>query len=483
MSEPPVFRFAPAPAYATARDLAALTEGAEIAMIAKLMGKDLMPWQQRVVDTATEYRIENGRRIYRYSTVLVTVPRQSGKTTLTGPVQVHRMVTRPNASVWFTAQTGKDAGTRIRDLIQAVTVSPLAALFTERYANGSEGLTCKGNRSSLRRFSPVEGALHGETPLLVTIDEIWKFSKVKGDGLIGGFSPAQITLHGQAQTWLISTMGTAASGFMNELVERGRAGTDPTMAYFEWSAPDGADPYAPATWWQYHPALGNTITEEALRAETNRVPSLGEWIRAYGNRVTIAEDPIVSPEAWDERAGAMDRPDPSTVGLGYDVAPGNETAAVVVSWRDGEGHPRTRVLHQAPGTAWLVPFVRRIASTWGCTVAADAGGPVVGFTDDLVAGGVDVLTLSSADRGAADMQWLTAAGAQLGGGRPSTPTLTHDGSDAFGTAVANAVLRTTNGVSKVSRDHSTAPVVAIIGSSVALWAHDHRPADPVRQIF
>lgn len=465
----------PEPRYAPARDTTWKTEGGEIARVARLLGKELMPWQRFVVDRATEYRDgPNGRRVYRYSTVLVTVPRQSGKTTLVGPVQVHRIITRPGANAFFTAQTGHAAGRRMQDLLKLAMESPLKSVLTPRYQNGSEGLSTP-HGSVLRRFAPTEDAIHGETPHLVTIDEIWKFTAAKGEALRGGFSPAQITLHGQAQTWLISTRGTAASGFMNALVDTGRAGGDPDMAYFEWSLPEGADPYAPESWWQYHPALGNTITEEALRAEREKLRgSPGEWLRAYANVLTAAEDPIIDPEVWKEHADpAMTPPeDLSSVGLAYEVAPENAVSSVVASWRTPEGHPRTRVVYQAPGSGWLADFVDYIATEWGARPAADDGGPARRITEQLVSRGHDVLTTNMGQRGSADGEWLASV---LEHG-----TLRHDGSAAFSSAVANATPRTTNGVTRIDRDRSLGPVTSVIASSVALWAFDYaeQPLEP-----
>lgn len=471
------FRHAPAPLFAPRRDLTYCTEGSEIALIARLMGRDLMPWQRLVVDVATEYKVVDGQRRYKYSTVLVTVPRQSGKTTLVGPVQVHRVVSRPGIAAFFTAQTGVAAGRRIRDLISAVNESPLAAVLTPRYTNGAEGFTCLGNRSSLQRFAPTEDAIHGETPALVTIDEIWRFSADKGNALIGGISPAQITLHGAAQLWMISTKGTLASGFMNEYVKTGRAGSDPALAYFEWACPDGLDPWEPASWWQYHPALGNTITEAALLAEREKLRNNpGEWVRAYGNRLTTAENPIVDPDAWASLAGGDMIPpsDLAAVAVTYDVGTDDTLSAVLATWRDVSGRACSRVLHQAPGSTWVAGYVTERRESWGCTVAADGAGPAKPVTDKLREAGVEVVTLTRDQRGSADVAWLTAA---------RSGNLRHDGSDVLAAAVAAAVLRTTDGVTKISRDHSPRPVAALIASAVGLWAHDYAPRPAGLQIW
>src|SRR5215471_415319 len=65
-----------------------------------------MPWQQFVVDVACE--VDAAGR-FAYQLVLVTVPRQSGKTTLFGAVMDHRALLTQRARVWFTMQSQKDA--------------------------------------------------------------------------------------------------------------------------------------------------------------------------------------------------------------------------------------------------------------------------------------------------------------------------------------------------------------------------------------
>jgi hypothetical protein len=94
------------PKYATPRIPSRRTLGGAIARIADALGKPPMPWQQLVYDVATE--VDDDDRLV-YELVLITVPRQSGKTTLVGPVQLHRVMTNPGIRCFYTAQTGKDA--------------------------------------------------------------------------------------------------------------------------------------------------------------------------------------------------------------------------------------------------------------------------------------------------------------------------------------------------------------------------------------
>ena len=482
------FEHAPPPAFSPERDESYLSEGAEIARVARLLGIELMPWQRHVVDIATQYRLDaQGQRAYKYRTVVVTVPRQSGKTTLMTPVRVHRIMTRPGIDAFSTAQTGKAARDRILKMVEQVEMSALSPLFKPLRSNGAEGLKVNGTNSRCVRFSPVTGALHGETPHLVDFDEIWRYTEETGDMLLGGARPAMITLGARAQVWMVSTKGTAASTFMNRYIDAGEAGNDPTLAYFAWQKPAHLDPEDPATWWEFHPALGNTITEDDLAAEMYAEGvSYSERIRAYMNLMTTVTDSIIDAEAWSELANdrlGLEVPALADCGIGVEVAPGNACAAVVAGWWDDEGSPVLRVLHQAPGTSWLRPYLRRLRDDYGVTeIAADDAGPVRRITDDLHPYGTDpaeaelpVRRLGLPDRSTADLDLIAAARDER--------TLQHDGSRVLAQAVAGAQLRVNNGVERIDRDRSLGPVPSLIAGSVALWHADHREQPAGHQLF
>nr|WP_165397286.1 terminase family protein [Microterricola gilva] len=463
------FQSSPPPRFITPRDPAAATEGRQIARLSRALGKPLMPWQRMVVDGATE-KTANG--FYKYPVVVVTVPRQSGKTTLVGPVQIHRIMTRPKISAFFTAQTGKDATDRMRDIITMATGSPLKPLFKPRYAAGSMGLSL-ANGSRLTTFAGPDN-IHGETPHLVTMDEIWRHDQAKGIDFMGAIGPAQATLEGESQIWFISTMGTSNSGMLNDLVERGRSQW-PGMFYAEWSMADGLDPYEPQTWWTFHPALGNTITESYLAKESNDQPH-GEWMRAYMNRLTSSSDPLVAEEDWqDLNRKPLAVPSKRDLAITYEVAYGGESAAVMATWRDTDGVACTRVLHAAPGTAWLIPFIVWIITDWKpAVVAADDGGETRRVTDELRRLGHEISTIGYGDFATACVGLLTYI---------REKQLRQDGSRTLAAAIAHVVLQPMSDGWRFSRKNSTGPIAALNAAAVGLWAYDHREPELAKPII
>ena len=452
-------------------------EGGEISRVALLMGIRLQPWQRLVLNRATQYRRARdarGRpvREYKYKKVLITVPRQSGKTTLIGPLEVFRMLLRPGSRTLYTAQTGADAAERVHDLIASVITSPLGGLMKPRYSSGSEGLTVRETGSKLRRFSPTLSAVHGGHPYLVVVDEIWKFDKVLGDGILGAVGPSQVTIRQETQNWLISTKGTAKSEFMNGLIETGVSGADPSLCFIEWSMPAGRDPYDPATWWQFHPALGNTQTEDSIASDIG-LP-YAEWMRGYMNVVVAADEPLIPLEDWDHLAGEpLNRPRLDDVAVAYDVGVLGQCASVVAAWGDTDDKTAVRVLRHAPGTQWVAAYVSDLAAQYpGMRFYADDGGPTRRVTDDLVSDRYGlaerIRTLSMTERGIADGNFLAAI--------TETRALRHDGSQPLRTQIGAAATRDTNGVRILSRDKSAVPIPTLVAASVAAWGAAHAPA-------
>lgn len=457
------FKAFPRPQYGPRRDYTWKTEEPEITRTCRLMGKEPQPWQRYVWSVGTEYRIDAwGRKIYHYRDVLVTVPRQSGKTTLLQPLRVFRMIHNDGAHLFSTAQTQKHASKRMLDMVKAVETSKLSPLFKTRKGKGDAGLLLRANGADLAQFTPNEEAVHGETTPYVDLDEIWFYSQELGDAIMGGVRPAQITLGDSAQRWYTSTMGTLQSEFMNTMVNQGRNGEDPRLCYIEYSLPEGLDPYDLEAWETFHPALGNTITVESLQAEM-KMPK-GEWLRAYCNRLTEVSESFMPLEDWDDLANPERiLPPPAGVTVGFEVSPGNENAAIVAAWIADDA-PNIHVIHQAPGTKWLIPYLYTLQDQGFTHFAADDGGPVRRILNDL-GDNLNVQRLSYADRYLADQTLITSA--------RDDQTLIHDGSRPLRLAIASAQVRRRNGLELIDREKSLNAVPALIAASVALYAHQN----------
>lgn len=243
-----------------------------------MLGIELMPWQLLVAGVALEHDCV-GRMAYR--DVVVSTPRQSGKSTLLLPLIVYRMLAAPDQRVVYGAQTRLAARGKLFDSWwPRVRRSPLRDLFTLSRAMGAETLRCS-NGSMLTILSTEESAGHGETIDMAVLDECWALSAASEQAT----RPAMAT-RPEAQLWCVSTAGTDKSVWWRSRVDAGRAqaelGMTQGLAYFEWSPAEGVDVTDPEAWPSFMPALGWTIDAATVQADMATMPP-AEWKRAYAN--------------------------------------------------------------------------------------------------------------------------------------------------------------------------------------------------------
>jgi len=396
------------PRWATQRNHARKTYGIRVGEIAGHLGTPLMPWQQEVADVALEVDSDTG--LLHYRTVVITVPRQSGKTTLLLSLMVQRALgfgIRQN--IVYTAQTQKAARKKWEEEhVQALNTSKFKGLYKVKYGMGTEQISWNnGSRHSLT--APTEKAGHGETIDMATIDEAFAQEDSR---LEQALRPAMIT-RPQPQLYIVSTAGTARSLYLKGKVDNGRqrvdAGIDGSIAYFEWSAPDDADPESPDTWARCMPALGHTINASAIRSDFEDM-KLPEFRRAYLNQWSD-EIPelwlIVNEQDWlaVEDANSFIA-DGNAISFGLDFTPERSFGTIVSSGLNESGRLHVEItgneernlFDHRPGTSWMVPRMVELANKWNpCAVVIQANSPAGSLIPELEAKGIKVTTPSATE--------------------------------------------------------------------------------------
>lgn len=495
---------APAPPrYATARTPARPSYGAAIAKVAAALGKPLQAWQRQVVDVATEVMPDGS---WAYRTVVIHVQRQAGKTTLIGPVNLHRTLTR-RCKCWLTAQSRQDARDTWLDVAELVTHSPLSPIIADRKSNGSEALTSPLG-STFRVFAPTEDGLHGKANELVTVDEVWAFDGLEGVALEQAILPTFTTTGGQM--WLTSTAGTAKSQWFLDYVKMGRAavkaGSTERIAYFEWSVDELAAAEIELLLTEVRKACGVAALEDpAFLAKLDRALDLTlaahpgeyarrdavadaavkmpplEFLRAYGNHWTTTADGAIPASAWagcrdvkllsGTLAGmfhgtALPKPD-QLDGLAFDVD-AEDRVAIAGAWRfltlDA-----VDVLDVVPRSQ-AVERIEQLAATYGVQHAGyDKAGPGLDIADELARRGkVEPAGIAGHDHRAACAGILATINAGA---------LIHRATPALDEAVANAATRDVgDGGFLWSRRHSAGSIAGLTAGTIARWQLHHAPA-------
>lgn len=436
--------------------------GPAVARVARVLGTPLMPWQQYVADVGGEVD-ERGRFVY--SLVIVTVPRQSGKTTLMLAQSVQRCLMGERRKTWHTAQTGQAAREKFRELADAVTSSPLGELVAgkPRKAAGSEALTFL-NGSALRPHPPTRDGLHGAQADHNDVDEGWAYDEIQGDDVMQAIRPTHATRPG-AQTWVWSTRGDRSSVWFHNLIEQGYAGLR-GVALFDFGIPDGADPTDIDVIARHHPALGYTIEREFLEAEqVGMSDKPGEFARAYGNRSTGAAERVIPLEPWEDARTTATLPS-GRPAYGIAVASDGSAGALVAAVLDHLGRPVLEVVEHRPGRSWLVERVVELVDK-GHGIAVDRRGPAAPVADRLELAGVELLPLGLTDATAGCQDFYDRVT------DPAGPRLLHRSSELLDDSLDVAERRFVgDGGWAWKRNPHSAPLEA---ATLAAWAVARNP--------
>lgn len=385
--------YMPTPKFATPRDLSRPTLGTLQGAFARIwLGHGFMPAQQLIADVSGEL-LPNG--LPAYPLVVVTEPRQAGKSHLAMAQIGERCFSRPGFKAWYTAQSGQDARDQfIKFDEEVVQGAPLAAVTRTLIGAGREIMKFPG-KSSLRPHPPSEEKLHGKQSDRNDIDEAWAFSLDEGRLLMQAIGPTQLTRPG-AQTFIWSAGGTANSTWLAELVARGRAG-DPGICYFEFGIPDDADPEDLDVIAEHHPAFGHTVTMESLRSlRTLFAGDPAGWARAAGNRWTeIIGGAIRSPD-WLAHRTTEAIPETVSVGYGAARAADGSEVALAAAGQLSDGRVIVQLLGSYPDPTLAAQLIAG-ALPPGEAIAVDPVGPSAGLVADLDRLKVNRVPLSSRD--------------------------------------------------------------------------------------
>jgi hypothetical protein len=349
-----------------------------------------------VADVALEYDPDTGLLAYRE--VIVTVQRQTGKTTLIFSAELDRCIHSDEwggrQKVAYSAQTGWDARKKlIEDQVEVLEESPLLGFVAQILkGTGNESIVFKTG-SKIVLASSSEAAGHGKTLDLGIVDEAFKDIDDRREGAM---VPAMKTRR-NPQLWVASTAGTDKSIYLQRKVRMGRAaveeGATEDIAYFEWSVPTdeeqeeaGLEPLDiddPEVWYRFIPAM-DEIAEASMR-HARKTMSESEFRRAFLNQWTQLEtDRTIPAESWNAVCDPSAEPK-NPVRLGLDIAE-DRSSGSLASFGGGAGE----LVKTFDGMSKIVDICARVAKKQRASVVIDATGPAISFADRLAAKGVKV---------------------------------------------------------------------------------------------
>lgn len=479
------------------------TYGPRVGEVARNLGYTFMPWQQHVCDVALEVDPATGLLVYREC--CLTVPRQSGKTALLLAVMVHRAVAFITAKerkqrILYAAQTRIAARAKWEDEhLDILDHSRYRRDYVVRKQIGQEAIRWK-NGSLHGITSNKESAGHGETLDLGVIDEAFAQEDTR---LEQAFKPAMST-RDQPQIWINSTAGTNKSIFLRNKVNTGRstvlaqvevfdengpsrvidAPVFKGSAYFEWSAPNEAEPGDPNTWRQCMPALGHTVRYDAIDHEF-RTMDLTDFRRAYLNQWGDEfpdEWLVITRNEWVSVLDPKSKPIGRLV-FALDTTPERTFTAMSVCGRRSDGRYHVETIAHRPGTDWVIQAVKNIQAHWGerewaVRFVIDTASAASSMITELEELGVEVIKTTS-------LEYVRACG--LFYDYTVQGRLRHLGESRMSKALAGAVKRILEASWAWARKGLAVDISPLVGGTLALYGFtttdpddDYDPLNSVR---
>lgn len=366
--------------------------GAEAVALAASAGLELDPWQAFVLDQSLG---ERGDGKWAAFEVGLIVARQNGKGTVLEARELAGLFLFGEQLILHSAhefKTASDAFRRIRGLIED---HPKFSRRVKqiRTANGSEMIELKTGQR-LRFVARSKGSGRGFTADLIILDEAYNL----GDQEMAALLPT-LSARPNPQVWYASTAGDTDSVQLGRVRERGIKGTDPDLAFFEWSVDDaGYDPADPRCWAQANPALGIRLSAEYMRREHSALAP-----EAFAReRLTVGTYPTDALDAWAviARDTWMALADPQSqaedpVAFAVEVAqvaPYRKVAAIAAAGFRSDGRVHVEVIDHRDGTDWVAA---RLAELWRrhrpCAVVIDPSSHAGALIEDVARAGVEVV--------------------------------------------------------------------------------------------
>ena len=294
----------------------------DVKQLCEIIGMPLLPWQEYVLkDMLTVDK--NGMFIRKLNLCLLS--RQNGKTHLARMLILAHLLKWDSKNILIMSSNRSMALDTFRQVAQVLENNDHLKGFVKqiRYANGTESIEMvDGTRLDV--VAATRDGSRGRTADFLYIDELREVSEE-------GYRAAIPTTRARpnAQTLLTSNAGDAFSVVLNGMRERALENPPKSFGFYEYSAPQYCKITDRAAWAMANPALGYTITEEAIEEaiatspiENTRTETLCQWI-----------DSLSSP--WPH--GILEETSDSTLTIpvggytvfGFDVSPSRRNASLV----------------------------------------------------------------------------------------------------------------------------------------------------------
>lgn len=372
------------------------TLGPEVADLARLAGFGPDPEQEMLLDAIFAM---DGRGCSVAFEIAAVACRQNLKTGLFKQAVLGWLFITDQRLIVWSAHEFRTTQEAFRDLDTLITGSDVLRKRVKHIyrGNGDEAIELVDDRRLIFK-ARTKGGGRGLSGDKVILDEAFALQPMHMGALLPTLSarPDPQVLYG-------SSAGMAESAVLRGVRDRGRAGADARLAYFEWCAPPPAEACRdgarcthhlgtvgcgcddPELWRRANPAIGRRISIDHIAAERRALPP-GEFGR---ERMGWWDDPVddLNPFPWEDWVRRVDRvaERPERPALAVAITRDRSMSAIGSAGRvDGLSH--VDVLDHRPGTGWIVDRLVELYDQVGaCALVLDPAGPAGALEKELTA--------------------------------------------------------------------------------------------------
>ena len=282
----------------------------------------LLPWQEYVLK---DMLTVDKAGLWVRKTNLLLMSRQNGKTHLARMLILTHLI-KWQTNVLIMSSNRSMALDTFRQVTQLIETNDHLKGFVKqiRYANGTESIEMLSGARLDVVASTRDGSRGRTVNGLLFIDELREIDEE-------GYRAAMPTTraHAGSHILLTSNAGDAFSKVLNDLRERALDHPPKSFGFYEYSAPQYCKINDRVAWAQANPALGYTITEEAIEEaistspiENTRTETLCQWIDSLSSPWPHGVLEETSNSELTITPGALTM-------FGFDVSPSRRNASLV----------------------------------------------------------------------------------------------------------------------------------------------------------
>lgn len=327
--------------------------------LAELAGLMLDPWQVLAAGGACRVRSTGKWSAFQ---VAVSANRQNGKGSILEARQLAGLFLWEETLQVHTAHEFRTAQKHFQRVLNLIEGAPqLDSLVSRvRRADGEEAIETKSG-TTLQFMARSLKSGRGITGDAIYLDEAFALKPAMLASLMSTMSARSV--QGNPQMWYASSAGMPESEVWAGVRENALEGTDPRLAYMEWSAPDDADADDPEVWRQANPGIGIRITEDFVRSERAALGDeefkrerLGIWAKLGG-------ESVFADGVWASRI-TDSHPDDNNLFFAVDVSPSRDSASISLVSPLADGTVHIEVVDNRVGTSWVGLRIKELKERW-----------------------------------------------------------------------------------------------------------------------